>query len=105
MKKKLKRNEIWVYIILICFFTILQNPSVLAAKEIEEPKVLVIYTTKDGELNHEHQYLDLLISHFTSDIQFMNSDNVKKSDLTTTAHLVYFGQTAKLLPAELTKMM
>ncbi|MEK5183843.1 DUF2334 domain-containing protein [Solibacillus sp. FSL W7-1324] len=105
MKKKLKRNEIWVYIILICFFTILQNPSVLAAKEIEEPKVLVIYTTKDGELNHEQRYLDLLISHFTSDIQFMNSDNVKKSDLTTTTHLVYFGQTAKLLPAELTKMM
>lgn len=102
MKRKLK----WlVYIIGIILFTILQNASVTAAKEVKEPKVLVIYTTKDGELNEEQRYLDLLIGHFTSDIRFISSDDVGKNDLTSTTHIFYFGQNSKFLPVNFEELM
>lgn len=103
MKKN--KDGIWIYIICIVFFIIMQNTSVTAAKEVKEPKVLVIYTTQDGEMNEEQRYLDLLISHFTSDIRFISSDAVEKNDLTETTHLFYFGQTSKLLSADFVKLM
>lgn len=43
--------------------------------------------------------LDLLIGHFTADITFKSSQEVKHKDLNDVTHLVYYGQVAERLPA------
>lgn len=102
MKMKEVMIKPWIKILFITCTTIFMmftNLSMLVAKE-GEAKVLVIYTTKDGEINENQRYLDLLIGHFTSDIRFISSDEVKKSDLLSVTHLFYFGQVATGLPAK-----
>ena len=94
------RHKILIFIICITLCTILPNVSVEAAKEAKEPEVLVIYTTRDGKMNEEQRYLDLLIGHFTSNIRFISSDDVEKSDLSSATHLFYFGQYSTQLPAK-----
>ena len=93
--KYLKIMHLAVWIML---FIIISNDTIRAEELEGEPKVLVIYTTKDGELGPDQRYLDLLIGHFTSDIRFVSSDDVRKSDLLSVTHLFYFGQLSTYLP-------
>lgn len=89
---------------LLCFlcithFTIFAHFSTVHAKEKDEPKVLVIYTTMNGEINDELRYLDLLLGHFTSNIRFISSEDVQQNDLEAVTHLFYYGHIAAELPA------
>ena len=100
---KVRNSKPWVKLSLIfcaILFMMLSNFSVVAAKGGEEPNVLVIYTTKDGEMSDNQRYLDMLIGHFTKDIRFISSDDVKKSDLKSVTHLFYYGQYATELPSK-----
>ncbi|GAA0308469.1 uncharacterized protein YdaL [Gracilibacillus halotolerans] len=86
-------------IVFATLFMILTNFSTVTAKE-EDPNVLVIYTTEDGEINDNQRYLDLLIGHFTQNIRFVSSDEVTKRDLRSVTHIFYYGQFATELPAK-----
>lgn len=77
---------------------LIPNASIRATELDNEPEVLVIYTTEDGEITQGQRYLDLLIGHYTTDIRFVSSDDVKKSDLLSVTHLFYFGQFSTGLP-------
>lgn len=67
--------------------------------EENEPNVLVIYSSKDGEVDEYQRMLDLLIGHFTTDITFKNSQEMTGEDLKGVTHLFYYGQVAEELPA------
>ncbi|MHA6252941.1 DUF2334 domain-containing protein [Oceanobacillus sp. CAU 1775] len=91
-------NDWRKFFFLICIALFIFQPIIITA-EADEPSVLVIYTTKDGELNEEQHYLDLLVGHFVSDIRFISSDEVEKEDLTAVTHLFYYGQFSTELPS------
>lgn len=82
-------------LVAITFFLYVPDGS---AEEKDEPKVLVIYTSKDGEIDEYQRSLDMLISHFTNDVTFISSNNVTKNDLASVTHLFYYGQIAEQLP-------
>lgn len=70
----------------------------------EETKVLVIYSNDSGEMDEAVRTLDLLLGHFTSDIQFVSAQEVKKKDLKDVTHLFYYGKQAEKLPASFLRM-
>lgn len=59
--------------------------------------VLVIYDSRDGQLNEEHRMLDMGLGHFAEDIQFVNSKELQESDIEGKTHLVYFGRDEEVL--------
>lgn len=65
----------------------------------DEAKVLVIYTSRDGEIDEYQRSLDMLISHFTNDVTFISSEEVEKNDLRNVTHLFYYGQVNARLPS------
>lgn len=87
-----------IIVLAIMLMTSFPNPSHATSSINDEPKVLVIYTTEDGEINENQRYLDLLIGHFTTDIKFISSEQVEKNDLISVTHLFYYGQVATKLP-------
>ena len=96
----MEQYKLLVFRICIMIFLLLPSDSETRAEEVGKPKVVVIYTTADGEITEEQRYLDMLIGHFTSDIRFISSDDVVKSDFSSATHLFYFGQASKRLPAK-----
>ncbi|MCM3067542.1 polysaccharide deacetylase family protein [Priestia flexa] len=101
MGKQTRISKWWkklFFLICVTLFTLQPLISTAVAKGEDEPKVLVIYTTKDGEINEQHRYLDMLIGHFASDIRFISSDEVEQNDLISVTHLFYYGQFSTKLP-------
>ncbi|WP_071393436.1 DUF2334 domain-containing protein [Bacillus tuaregi] len=90
----------WVLIICLTLFIFFSYTPSSKADEKESPKVLVIYTSQDGEINEYQRYLDLIVSHFSNDVTFISSDKVVKEDLTAVTHLFYYGQVAQQLSPE-----
>ena len=81
------------FMVCIIFFAVfLHVPPEISAEEKEQSKALVIYTSKDGELGQYQRSLDMLISHFTTDVTFVKSSEVEKKDLEDVTHLFYYGQ-------------
>lgn len=91
------------FILLLYFITVftlfLSVPNGSAEKK-GDIKALVIYTTRDGEINEYLKFLDMLISHFTNDITFISSEKVEKKDLLNVTHLFYYGQVNVQLPSK-----
>ncbi|MFJ8247054.1 DUF2334 domain-containing protein [Peribacillus asahii] len=102
---RLINKTLCLCIVIIVLVTPFSAGFVSGAEEKDEPKpkVLVIYTSRDGEMDKYQRSLDMLVSHFTSDVTFISSSEVQKQDLTSVTHLIYFGQvSAKLPPSFLT---
>ncbi|MEH7235357.1 polysaccharide deacetylase family protein [Bacillus sp. JJ1562] len=60
--------------------------------------VLVVYSTKTGEISDQQRVLDLLVGHFTSNIKFRSTKEVTTEDLKDVTHLFYHGQIKETLP-------
>lgn len=71
-----------------------------SAEEKDGVKVLVIFTSRDGEIDEYQRSLDMLISHFTNNVTFISSEEVEKKDLLNVTHLFYFGQVNDELPTK-----
>ncbi|MFK2826439.1 polysaccharide deacetylase family protein [Bacillus sp. B190/17] len=95
--RKMSKRMVILLIFVTSFTLFLQGPNISAAKK-SEPKVLVIYTSKDGKVDEYQRSLDMIISHFTTDVTFISSSEVGKQDLTAVTHLFYYGQVASQLP-------
>lgn len=84
----------------ILFMGLLSFPLNVNGNSIEPegPKVLVVFSSTTGEIDEHQRLLDMLISHFTHDITFKNSKEVKKEDFDKVTHLFYYGQVKEQLP-------
>lgn len=71
-------------------------PTTKAAAK--DPKVLVIFSSQDNQVDEHQRLLDMLISHFTEDISFKSSTEVEAGDMKGVTHLFYYGQTQEQLP-------
>jgi len=65
----------------------------------EGAKVLVIYTAIEDDYGENERALDMLISHFTTDVTLISSNEVTEKDLLDVTHLFYYGLTSSELPS------
>ncbi|WP_196493772.1 polysaccharide deacetylase family protein [Ornithinibacillus caprae] len=98
---KFSRKVIFLTIILILFSNLLYAQSSAA----DQVKVLVIYSSENGEVDEHQRLLDLLIGHFTSSITFVSSAEVKAKDVSEVTHLIYYGQVPEELPSSLVRLL
>ena len=63
-------------------------------------KLLVVYSTNDGEIDEAVRMLDIALGHFSPEIVWKNDEDLSKADLRGITHLIYFGETKKELPRE-----
>ncbi|MCC5909620.1 MAG: hypothetical protein JJT76_04185, partial [Clostridiaceae bacterium] len=85
-------------ILLISLFS--TNTSVKAVEVLdkEAPNVLVIFSSKNNEIDEHQRMLDMLLGHFTDNIVFKASSQVEEKDLEEVTHLFYYGQQKEVLP-------
>lgn len=89
----------------VLWIGLLMPPLAYGAEEQKRAKVLVIYTTDNQERGEAQKHLDMLIGHFTDEITFVSSDEVKTADLDQVTHLFYYGQAAVQLPEKFTTLL
>ncbi|GGM39824.1 hypothetical protein GCM10011351_27460 [Paraliobacillus quinghaiensis] len=78
----------------------LSLPLVNAVKSDENnPSVLVVYHPENGEVDEQNnRMLDILISHFTSDLTFKPIADVARADLKDVTHIFYYGYQSEHIP-------
>ena len=92
------------FMVCIIFFAAFLHVPEISAEEKEQPKALVIYTTIEGSIDEYQRSFDMLISHFTNDVTFVNSNEVEKKDLDGVTQLFYYGQASGRLPESFRKL-
>ncbi|WP_099159150.1 DUF2334 domain-containing protein [Virgibacillus ndiopensis] len=91
----------------ILFLGLLFPPSLAKAasdKEYENVNVLIVYSSRDRKVDEHQRLLDLLISHFTTNVTFKSSNEVQEKDLEGITHLFYYGQVEDKLPNSFLRM-
>lgn len=96
--KQSKLNKYFLLYSISIIMVLFLNDPLVSAEPDEDYKVLVVYSSKTGELDEQQRALDMLIGHFTQDITFKDSQEVTKQDLKDITHLFYYGQIAEKLP-------
>ncbi|WP_028783912.1 DUF2334 domain-containing protein [Thalassobacillus devorans] len=66
----------------------------------QEPVITVVYSSPDNKIGEHQRSLDMLLSHFSQPVTFINASDLEESDLNSTTHLFYYGQVKDELPAE-----
>jgi len=93
----------WCVSFLICIFL----PFFSYNKQIEAqqpnqggPKVLVIFSSKNEKIDEHQRMLDLLLSHYSSNISFRSTKDVIEEDLKDIEYLFYYGHYREVIPKE-----
>jgi uncharacterized protein YdaL len=91
----------------ILVWGLLVNPIFVKAENPEpgDSKILVVFSSKNGEIDEHGRLLDLLLSHFTTNLSLKSSKEVKKKDLDKITHLFYYGQVEEQLPSSLLNLL
>ncbi|WP_347862319.1 polysaccharide deacetylase family protein [Salimicrobium sp. PL1-032A] len=86
---------------LIILLLLLAFPAVTYAEQGNgNLSALVVYSDKDQEVNYNQRYLDMLITHFTTDIEFIHESEFLPAMLEGKSHLFYQGITDDSLSSE-----
>ncbi|QSS99697.1 polysaccharide deacetylase family protein [Pontibacillus sp. ALD_SL1] len=103
VKHRFKKVSSLRQVLLITLAVILwltSNPGIASAEnDRDHIKVLIIYTTPDGQVTQHQRMLDMLVGHFTKDITVMSSESVVERDVEGVTHLFYFGEVKGVVPS------
>ncbi|SDJ24926.1 polysaccharide deacetylase family protein [Salimicrobium halophilum] len=78
-------------ILVISLLLLALSPVAYAETGDTEASVLIVYSDKDKQVNYNQRYLDMLISHFTTDIEFVHESEFSPRLLEGKTHLFYQG--------------
>ncbi|WLR54364.1 polysaccharide deacetylase family protein [Mesobacillus subterraneus] len=67
----------------------------------EDNKTVIIYSTESGQITENQRLLDMLVSHFSSNLIMKNAKDLTETDLNKASTLIYYGETADVLPDSL----
>ncbi|MGE6203890.1 DUF2334 domain-containing protein [Guptibacillus hwajinpoensis] len=104
LRNGLKNLSITFLILLL----LIPAPQLVRAGEddvVSNPTVLIIYSSKQGEISENIRLLDIIVGHYTSDITFKEDSDVIKEDLTGVTHLFYYGEVKKTLTNEVSRVV
>ncbi|MBA2175453.1 DUF2334 domain-containing protein [Halobacillus locisalis] len=72
-------------------FTFLYHPYTTLASENSVAKALVVYSSNNSSIDEHQRKLDLLIGHFTSDTEFVSTNEFEPKHLEGVTHVFYQG--------------
>lgn len=87
-------------LLLACFYPITTYGKDKLSPHDDEIYVLVIYSTETGDVDAQQRLLDMLVGHFTQNIEFKHTSEVKPEDLSRITHLFYYGEILEQLSTE-----
>lgn len=89
-------NRKIIPIILISLFCLpvssYADAHMLAEFQSGNVEITLIYSSKEGNRSPNVKKLDLLLHHFTNEVHMIPADEVTKSDVQSTTHIVYYGE-------------
>ncbi|MGY4688538.1 DUF2334 domain-containing protein [Salibacterium sp. K-3] len=86
------------WMVLMVSVWLLLGTSPVSAEKGDEPEVLLVYSSSSQEQMKEVRMLDALIGQFSSDITWTTDENLRKKEVDSYSHLVYYGGVQKQLP-------
>ncbi|WP_164908588.1 DUF2334 domain-containing protein [Halobacillus litoralis] len=91
----------------LCSFMLISHPfeSEVNAGSDSPPNVLVIHPGPPNEMSENLQSLDMVISHFTTNLAFKSTNELSEKDVRNVTHLIYFGEAEEDLPEKSTKLI
>ncbi|MBU9723309.1 MULTISPECIES: polysaccharide deacetylase family protein [Bacillaceae] len=108
----------YILMVMICILLVLfgsidlfgsyGTTNVVANDEIsneEWPNVLVIFSSRDDEMDEHQRMLDMLLGHFTANVTFISSSLVEEQDLDLVDYLFYYGHVKEVLPRQVIDMV
>lgn len=106
-------NKIMVCLALVCALHILCSIPLKAAGAAssentegqELRKILVVYSTEQGEPDDSVRILDLVLGHFTADLVFVSDDQVTEEAIRDSTHVVYYGKVSRSLPEQCRQLL
>lgn len=107
MKEKTMKNKLVLFLCGIFFTILCIHPLYAKSEKVGSnlSKVLVIFSSASGEIDENQRLLDMLISHFTTNITFKSSAEVRKEDFKEVTNLFYYGHVKEELPDSVRQMI
>src|SRR5690625_951152 len=99
------RRKVFVFVVVFLFFLSSFNELILAKEKEQDPKVLVIYSSINGEIDEHGRMLVLLLGHFSSRVNFKSTDEVSEEDFREIDYLFYYGQEREVIRDSLKKLI
>src|SRR5690625_1023811 len=99
------RRKVFVFVVVFLFFLLSFNELILAKEKEQDPKVLVIYSSINGEIDEHGRMLDLLLGHFSSRVNFKSTEEVSEEDFREIDYLFYYGQEREVIRDSLKKLI
>ena len=105
MFKKANINK-FVWLLILSYFGFIVLPSYIQADELKKDdiNVLIVFSSEDEEISENERLLDMFISHFTSSIASVNSNEVDAADFSEITHLFYYGRMEEKLSDSLLEL-
>ncbi|AIF45541.1 polysaccharide deacetylase family protein [Virgibacillus halodenitrificans] len=105
-QKKRKMSFYFCFIALLITMP-LSITSVQAKDSMQEnnPKIIVIYSSVNEEIDEHQRMLDMLLGHFSTNITFKPASQVKEMDFSQADYVFYYGQQREILPESFIKMI
>lgn len=86
------------YLIVLCAFLMVFTSKGLVSAEAEDTKTLVVYSSLNRQIDEDERKLDMLLSHFTENIDFVHVSDFQPEDTKDTTHVFYYGSQSEQLP-------
>ncbi|MYL20832.1 DUF2334 domain-containing protein [Halobacillus litoralis] len=88
------------YLIVLCALLMVfaSTGPVSAEPAAEDKKTLVVYSSVNHQVDEDERKLDMLLSHFTKNIDFVHVSEFQPGDTKDTTHIFYYGSRNEQLP-------
>lgn len=88
------------YLIVLCALLMVfaSTGPVSAEPAAEDKKTLVVYSSVNHQVDEDERKLDMLLSHFTKNIDFVHVSEFQPDDTKDTTHIFYYGSRNEQLP-------
>lgn len=87
--------------LLLLLTILLLIPIHTSAQTTKKPKVLILYSTENGQVTNDIQILNSLVGHFTSDITLKSASRPSElSSQSSYTYVIYIGEQQEQLPDE-----
>ncbi|MEY8350432.1 polysaccharide deacetylase family protein [Bacillus cereus] len=87
--------------LLLLLTILLLIPIHTSAQTTKKPKVLILYSTENGQVTNDIQILNNLVGHFTSDVTLKSTSQPNElSAKSSYTHVIYIGEKQEQLPDE-----
>lgn len=91
------RKIVSLLLLVLILMLVIDSSNVIAA-QLKEPHIVVIYSSNGQSDDSDRKLLDLLLGHFSSEIDWIDRKQVEQQDIEDANYLFYYGLIEEKLP-------